>query len=192
MHSIGLLVDELEQILFTSEPMRTLLMETSKLGLADYYIGAGCVAQTVWNYQLGLDLSYGISDYDVVYYNSSDLSVEAELQVFEKLKDSIGEGKVSLDVRNQARVHLWYREYFGYNISPYSSVEDAIDTWPTTATSVGVRLENEELKVYAPFGLDDLFEMIVRANKAQITEEIYKEKICKWRTKWPSLTVIPW
>ena len=82
--------------------------------------------------------------------------------------------------------------YFGYDITPYNSVEEAINTWPTTATSVGVRLVDNKLKVYAPFGLNDLFGMIVRANKAQITEKIYMEKVRKWSAKWPSLKIIPW
>lgn len=57
---------------------------------------------------------------------------------------------------------------------------------------MGVRLENEELEVIAPFGLDDLFGRIVRPNKAQITEEIYRSKWEKWQSRWAGLTVIPW
>jgi hypothetical protein len=99
---------------------------------------------------------------------------------------------IKLDIKNQARVHLWYKDHFGYDIKPFNSIEDAVNTWPTTATSIGVRLENGNFIIYAPFGLNDLFGMIVRANKAQITEEIYLQKVNKWKTKWPALTIIPW
>jgi hypothetical protein len=42
-----------------------------------------------------------------------------------------------IDVKNEARVHLWYKSHFGYDIPPYHSVEEAMDSWPTTATAVG-------------------------------------------------------
>src|ERR1700730_3374080 len=38
-----------------------------------------------------------------------------------------------------ARVHLWYEDRFGYALKPYLSSADAIATFPTTATAVGVR-----------------------------------------------------
>lgn len=185
-------IEQLTGILLHNELMRDVLEKTSELGLANCYIGAGCITQTVWNYQLGFELTHGISDYDVVYYDGSDLSAEAELIFAKRLKNAVNRSNINLDVNNQARVHLWYKEYFGYDISPYRSVEEAINTWPTTATSVGVRIESGKLKVYAPFGLNDLFGLIVRANKAQITKKIYMDKVHKWSAKWPSLKILPW
>ena len=183
---------QLSKILQQNSELYNLIRQADNLGLNHYYVGAGCIAQTVWNYQTGLDLTYGISDVDFVYYDSSDMSADAESEVVKQVEAAVPLYKFKLDINNQARVHIWYKEYFGYNIKPYSSLENAINTWPTTATSVGVRLENNELRVYAPFGLNDLFGMIVRANKAQITEEIYNQKIRKWSAKWPSLTIVPW
>jgi hypothetical protein len=168
------------------------LIKANNLGLKNYYIGAGCVAQTVWNYQMEYELANGISDIDFVYYDNSDLSFEAEKSIIEHIRNKITECPIKLDIKNQARVHLWYKEHFGYDIKPYNSVKDAINTWPTTATSIGIRLEDNILAIYAPFGLNDLFGMIVRANKVQITEEIYLQKVNKWKTKWPLLTIIPW
>lgn len=161
------------------------------LGLKQYYIGAGCIAQTVWNYQSGNDLMYGISDIDFVYFDADDLSSEKEERIAEQIVKLI-DNKIKVDVKNGARVHIWYKSHFGYDIDAYTSIEHAINTWPTTATSVGIRLENDVLNVYAPFGLNDLFGKIIRANKAQITEEIYKSKTDKWLSKWSDLKIIPW
>ncbi|WJV29726.1 nucleotidyltransferase family protein [Rossellomorea sp. AcN35-11] len=98
-----------------------------------------------------------------------------------------------LDVKNQARVHLWYEKKFGFSIKPYESLEEAIDSWPTTATALGVRLERGgSHKIYAPYDLEDLYSMIVRPNKRMITREIYEAKANKWKNKWPMLKVIPW
>ncbi|WP_425388940.1 nucleotidyltransferase family protein [Cytobacillus solani] len=88
---------------------------------------------------------------------------------------------------------MWYEKKFGFSIQPYVSLEDAIHSWPTTATSLGIRKEQSDLfNIYAPFNLDDLFSMIVRPNKRMITREIYENKAIKWHKKWPELTVIPW
>ena len=182
----------LKKIVVLNQPLFDIINKAASIGLQDYYIGAGCVAQSVWNYQMNLELSNGISDIDFVYFDSSDLSVEAENSTIIKVENILNPCPIKLDIKNQARVHLWYKNHFGYDIKPYESLEDAINSWPTTATSIGIRLENNKLKVYAPFGLNDLFGMIIRPNKTQITKEIYMRKVEKWRAKWPALTVIPW
>ena len=89
-------------------------------------------------------------------------------------------------------LHLWYRQRFGYAIEPYTSTEAAIRTWPTTATAVGVRMTRGVPFVFAPFGLQDLFGLVVRANRVQITRAIYERKVARWTRCWPSLTVLPW
>jgi hypothetical protein len=185
-------MEQLKKIIMSNEILKDTLEKAGKMGLKNYYIGAGCIAQTVWNHQMKLELTNGISDIDFVYYDNHDLSLEAEKSIIENINKSFIQCPIILDIKNQARVHLWYKDHFGYDIKPYNSIEDAINKWPTTATSIGVRLENESFKIYAPFGLNDLFCMIVRANKAQITEEIYLQKVNKWKTKWPALTIIPW
>jgi len=182
----------LGQIIAMNEVVYSVIEKAADIGLQNYYIGAGCITQTVWNYQSGFDLTNGISDIDFVYYDNSDLSFEVEDTAIKQIIRETEPCKIRLDIKNQARVHLWYKDRFGYDITPYDSIESAINTWPTTATAVGVRLENGALKVYAPFGLNDLFGMIVKANKAKITEEIYMEKVKKWCAKWSALTVIPW
>jgi hypothetical protein len=191
-NNLQIQINKLENILMSNEILNDVLKEADKMKLKNYFIGAGCIAQTVWNYQMKFDLINGISDIDFVYYDNNDLSLEAENTVVENIKNSFLHCPIKLDIKNQARVHLWYKDHFGYDIKPYNSIEDAINSWPTTATSIGVRLDNKELKIYAPFGLNDLFGMIVRANKTQITENIYLQKVNKWKKKWPSLTIIPW
>lgn len=122
-----------------------------------------------------------------------NLDIESENRVVLQVKQLYSDLGIEIDVKNQARVHLWYKDHFGYSIEPYTSIESAINTWPTTATAIGVRIEkNNEFKVYAPFGLNDMFGKIVRANKAQITKEIYDKKVSSWLSKWSDLMVIPW
>ncbi len=97
-----------------------------------------------------------------------------------------------VDVKNEARVHLWYAEKFGTAQAPYVSAEDAITTFPTTATAIGVQPRADGLHVFAPYGLSDLLGLIVRPNKKQITRSIYEAKVEKWLARWPGLRVVDW
>ena len=184
-------INVLENIVMLNSNLKEILIKSKELNITDYYIGAGCIAQTVWNFLYDNPIDYGISDIDFVYF---DLNLEesAENLMAQRVNTLFSDIKIPIDVKNEARVHLWYENHFGYKIEPYNSLEESINTWPTTATSIGVRIEEDRLRVYAPFGLNDLFGGIVWANKVQITEEIYNNKVNKWHNKWPNLTIIPW
>ncbi|WP_053216094.1 nucleotidyltransferase family protein [Guptibacillus hwajinpoensis] len=185
-------IEILENILNLNENIEKVL-KVSQLEFDHYYVGAGSLVQTVWNYLSGYPISYGISDIDIIYFDDKDLTKEKEEMIELKLASSLSDLPLEIDVKNEARVHLWYKKKFGKDINPYQSLEDAINSWPTTATALGVRREtNGEFKVYAPYGLNDLFSMTVRANKQLISRDIYEEKATKWLNLWPKLTVIPW
>jgi hypothetical protein len=161
------------------------------LNLSGWYLGAGCIAQTIWNLAHGKPPGSDILDYDLVYYDR-DLSEEDERSVAHDARQLVSDLPISLDVTNEARVHVWYPKEFGYRIQPYRSTEDAIKTWPTTATAIGVRSSGRELEVSVPFGTDDLFDLIVRPNRVQITLAIYDAKVTRWLDRWPRLVVLPW
>lgn len=181
------------QAILSQSPVLWEIIETApQLGLAQYYIGAGCICQTVWNRQNGLDPLYGISDIDLAYYDGEDLSYQAEDRVVCRAQALFAHLPVEIDLKNQARVHLWYQDHYGYALAPYPSLEAALATWPTTATAVGVRLHGGVLEVFAPFGLEDLLCQVVRANKVQITQATYLQKCQKWQAKWPGLRVVGW
>jgi hypothetical protein len=183
----------LQKILMQNFAIKTVLDRASGLSLPNWYLGAGCIAQTVWNHYSKRPLLDNISDMDLVYFEDQKLEFEAEDEKVKKVREVFSDIPVPIDLKNQARVHLWYEKHFGYAIKPYRSVEEAIKTWPTTSTAVAVKY-NEEGKfiIYAPFGLDDLLGLTVRPNKTQITEEIYLKKVARWKTCWPDLTIIPW
>lgn len=185
-------IDLLSKILKKNEKLYEVLEKLSEYGLEDYYVAGGCIVQTVWNRLCKKDIDHGIGDIDLVYFDPFDRSAEAENRVAEDILRYLGPCDLELDIKNQARVHLWYRSKFGSDLEPYSSLEQAIGTWETTTTAIGVRIEGGVLKVFAPYGLDDLFDMIFRANKVQVTQEIYEKKVEKWRSRWPEIQVIEW
>ncbi len=193
----------LEAILENSSVIEQILQRTLGLQMPNWYLGAGCIAQTVWNSLHGFELARNIEDYDLAYFDSTDLSEDAEDRRIRKVQSALGGLGVAIDVKNEARVHLWYKKHFGTAIRPYRSIEDAIAPWPTTATSIGVRYgEDGDLMVCAPFGLDDLLSMIIRPNRKQAeyflsecdstSREVYIQKAQKWVRAWPKLSVVPW
>ena len=155
-------------------------------------IGAGALAGLVWNRQTGRPSRHGIKDIDVVYFDPADVSAASEAAREGAVRRALVPSCPPADVKNQARVHLWYEQAFGYPIAPYTSLADALATWPTTATAVGVTVRRGAIEVIAPFGLADLFALRVRANKRQITEPIFAAKAARWQTAWPELDVIDW
>jgi len=121
-------IRQLNKILKLNKDLYDVIEKAGDIGLQNYYIGGGCIAQTVWNYQSGFELTNGISDIDFVYYDSSDLSFKAENETIEKITNIISPHKIKIDIKNQARVYLWYKNHFGYDIKPYDSVESAINS----------------------------------------------------------------
>lgn len=174
-----------------NEALRECLHRFPALNLPAWYLGAGCVAQTIWNLAHGKAPSADILDYDLVYYDR-DLSAEREDRVTREARELVADLHIELDVTNEARVHVWYPARFGYSIQPYQSTEDAIGTWPTTATAIGVRQSGRQLEMWAPFGTDDLFNLVVRPNRVQITPAIYDAKVTRWVARWPSLVALTW
>lgn len=98
------------------------------------------------------------------------------------------------EVTNQATVHTWFEPAFGYPVSPLLSLEDAVASWPEFATYVGLRLrKNDSIDVIAPYGLDDLFAMVIRRNPARVGVDTYRKRIeqKQYRQRWPQVTIMP-
>jgi uncharacterized protein len=185
-------VQALERAVCRNPAALAILERAGDLGLPSWYLGAGGVTHTVWNQLHGFEPTRGIKDYDLVYFDPDDLSDVAEQKTAKSARELFADLGVKLDVTNEARVHLWYAQRFGHSIPAYRSTEHAISTWPTTASSVGVRRDEGDFVVCAPFGLSDLFGMIVRPNKTTITQAIYEAKVNRWSALWPKLSIVPW
>ena len=142
---------------------------------SNYYLAAGSINQTILNYYHQFPLESFIKDLDIVYYDS-DTSYEAEDKIIKELSELLKDIHLEFDIKNEGRVHLWYKEKYQKEIEPYKNIEDAIKRWGTTITCIGIRLENSKLKIYAPYGLNDLFNLTIRPVKYQFQKESYLEK----------------
>ncbi len=162
--------------------------------LPNWYLTASSVCQAVWNRQCGREPADGVSDYDVFYYDDTDLSYEAEDRAVRRALALPGmPANRRIEIRNQARVHLWYADRFGAPCRPLTCTEDGIDQFLTRSMAVGVRRNADgALHVYAVDGLDDLVGLRIRPNVVAGRRELYEEKARSYAARWPALTIDPW
>ena len=182
---------QLEDILRASPSMMTVLTGARELDLPDWLIVSGAVYQRMWNHVTGREPDYGVRDYDVIYFDP-DTSWDAE-DVFIKRAAALFPAPLNdlVEVRNQARVHLWFEDHFGEPYEPLSNSAEALTRFVAPAFGVGVRLETDDsLTIHAPFGLEDVFSMTLRPNPNRPLAKGWVKTTTSARTRWPEVTVV--
>lgn len=179
------------------------LRRAAAMDLPGWYLAAGAITQTVWNVETNRPPEYGIDDYDLVYFNDSDLSWDAEDKEIQRGAHVFSDLPVRVEIRNQARVHLWYAQKFGVPGLQHTSTEGAIQTWLSGTALFGVRLladsdshsdshSDVRWKVFAPWGFADILSLVVRPNPMSGTRALFEKKAARWQGLWPELTILPW
>jgi hypothetical protein len=184
--------DEFVDLAFRNPVVAEVLARAEGLDLPGWYLTSGCLFQTVWNLLDGHEPTRGILDYDLFYFDDRDLSWDAEDEVITRATEAFRGCGGEVEVRNEARVHLWYEDKFGVPCPPHTSTESAIDCFAATACCVGLRTVDGEVVVYAPFGFDDLFGFVLRPNRRLAPRSVYEAKAARWKELWPRLTVLDW
>jgi hypothetical protein len=169
------------------------LERAPSLGVSDWWLTAGVLFQSVWNGLTGRDPGAGVRDADL-FYVDPDTSWEAEDAVIRRGAALFADLPVPVEIRNQARVHLWYAERFGVPAAaPFRDCRAAIDAFAAVCCSYGVTAGADGRPVvYAPYGYADLFGMVVRPGGGPAPRDVYEGKAARWRSEWPQLTVLPW
>lgn len=165
-----------------------ILRRWSQLGLPDAWLSGSLLAQAWWNACFDLPPLHGIADADIIYHDAADLSEAGEAAAAAYVAQLFADLPVRFDVKNQARVHLWYPDRFGIAIPPYRSALQATTTYPTTVSAVAI----SDVALSAPFGLDDFLAPVVRANATLIDRSVYEAKTQRWAACWPDLAILPW
>jgi len=158
----------------------------AELALPDGWLVAGCLFQTVWNLQAGRPPESGIKDYDLFYFDATDLSADAERAVQARVDTVLGDLGIALEAINQARVHLWYEAEFGYPYAPLGSSRDGIARFLVPCTCVGVRPDD----THAPYGLETLYRGELAMNPLVPHRELFAAKVASYRARWPALRLV--
>jgi hypothetical protein len=167
------------------------VMETARiLALPDWLIFSGAIYQRVFNHLTGRDPDYGIKDYDFAYFDASDISYDAEDGVIRRVAAAFEPPlREMVEVRNQARVHVWFEGKFGEPYAPLSCSAEALERFVSPVNAVGVRLDLDgKMVIAAPFGLEDLFAMQLRPNPIRGTSG-FQRIVAEMRSRWPELSV---
>ncbi|MEE3343402.1 MAG: nucleotidyltransferase family protein [Bacilli bacterium] len=166
-----------------------------KLNLPNFYIAAGSIFQTIWNYYDNKPINNGIKDIDIIYYDSNNLSKEYEQDLQDRIKYHFDKLNINykFDVDNEARMHLWKKENENKNIDQYKNSEDAISKWIATIHAIGLTRDKDGLKIYAPYGLSDIYSRTIRPIKHKDnSKELYNKKIESWSKRFDNLNIIKW
>ena len=186
------LAGRFDAILRGSPRLMRVLTLARELNLPDWRIVSGAVYQTVWNALTGRERDYGIKDFDLFYFDSADLSYEAEDVVIRAAATAFPPDLSPLvEVRNQARVHLWFEDHFGEPYSPLACTDEAIARFVAPTFAVGVRLDRDgRIDIAAPFGLDDVFAMRIQPNPRRPLARGWSKVTESAKARWPELTIV--
>jgi uncharacterized protein len=168
---------------------RAILDAWDELELNDGWLVAGCLFQTVWNLRAGRAPEAGIKDYDIFYFDAGDLSGAAEAAVQARVERVLGSLRAPIEVKNQARVHLWYEVHFGHAYLQLASAKEGIDRFLIPSTCVGVRRTGTGFEVHAPNGLAALYEGLLTPNPLTPHRPLFRDKAASYRSRWEWLQV---
>lgn len=167
------------------QQMMTILNVIADLGLKDSWLAAGAVRNYIWNSLSGRQGFDRDTDLDVVFYDP-EISYQETLNRERRLKESYPD--YPWELKNQVFMHVHNPDTAGYE-----SARDAISKYPETATAVALRLIDDELELFAPYGLDVIsrFEIhptpYFKASDKRMA--VYNERMARknWSKKWPQI-----
>lgn len=182
--------DALFEIVRASPVLMQVFRRAREMNLPDWWVVSGAIYNQVWNHLSGRKDMYGVNDVDLFYFDA-DTSYEAEDRV---IAGAVGFPRVPpIEIRNQARVHLWYEAHFGEAYTPLRDCCEAIDRFACRTHCVGLRLRSDgEFDLYAPFGLDDIFGFRVVPNPTRNNRETHERKGARQKAMWSELEIVPW
>ncbi|MGO2617480.1 MAG: nucleotidyltransferase family protein [Lactococcus cremoris] len=180
---------ELLDILTKNSDLMMILDEISELKLSNWYVAAGSVFQSVWNY---LDKNYlmtNVHDIDLVYFDDQ-ISFIDSISNDKQLEKSLSEKfPYRFDVHNEAYMHLWQNS----KKIPYENTENAIERWIATVHAIGISGNSDQFTIFAPYGIEDIFTKTIRPiYHKDNNQELYENKVAKWQERFSDLNIIKW
>ncbi len=181
----------LTDIVRTCTPLMHAFQQARALHLPDWWIVSGAIYNQVWNHLTDKPDLYGVKDIDLFYFDA-DTSYAAEDHAIRRAADHFT-GPIPVEVRNQARVHLWYKDHFGQDYDPLRKTTDGIDNFACKTHAVGMRLKaDDSFDIYAPFGLNDIFSFRLVPHTQRNNRATHEAKAKRQMALWPELNFVPW
>lgn len=175
------------RLIISDDWMMHVLHTTRSLGLPDWCVCAGFIRSKVWDHLHGFERTR-LPDVDMVYFDPNHINESAEKE-YERILLGL-DASVPWSVKNQARMHTKNEHV------PYTSTADGLSNFPEVCTAIGAYLDlNGQVKLVAPYGVDDLVNLIVRPTPFFISQDkrdIYEQRITSkgWNARWHRLQII--
>ena len=185
--------DKLTDILRDNGTVMNILHIAREAHLPNWYVGAGVIRNAVWDSLHDKPGASPIRDIDCIYYSVEDID---EVPIKKYLASQLP--GVDWDIKNSRHVHEWYKVAKGIDRPQLTSTEDDIRQWPEIATCIGVRLlEDDTFHICAPYGLDDLMDMVWGPNlhdtyrPQELTMRYFNERTTSKKVleRWPMVQV---
>lgn len=172
-------------------PLMAVFKQARDLNLPDWWIVSGAIYNQVWNHLTGKPDLYGVKDIDLFYFDP-ETSYDAEDRIIQKGAIHF-KATLPVEIRNQARVHLWYKDHFGQDYAPLAQSTDGIDNFACKTHAVGMRLNpDDSFEIYAPFGLNDIFGFRLVPHAKRDNRATHEAKGHRQKKLWPELRFVPW
>lgn len=182
----------LEAIIRGEPTLMRVLTTISDLNIPDAWLVSGAIYNCVWNRLTDRPALHGVNDIDVIYFDT-DLSWEAEDRVIKAIDQALDRLPVPVQPRNQARVHLWFEQKFGFPFAPLGSARESLLRYASKTHAVAAQLDADGgLTIDAPFGLEDMFAFRVTPNPVGDNRLTHETKGARIRSMWPEVTIVPW
>ncbi|MDO6565734.1 nucleotidyltransferase family protein [Alteromonas sp. 1_MG-2023] len=153
------------------------------LNLPQGYLAAGFLRNAIWDDIHGYGKATPLNDIDVIYFNPSDTSKQADKNIEQMLAAKVP--SACWQVKNQARMHL----HHGHKA--YKDCEDAISYWIEKETCVAIRCSahGNEFDILAPYGLVNNFVGTISINPRYPRAEVFTQRVVSkgWMDTWPKL-----
>ena len=173
------------QAILREDTLRWSILEcVHALDLPDCWIGAGFVRNATWDHLHGRPPRPPSGDVDVVWHDPGRMDPAEDARLEARLRAMVP--AVEWSVKNQARMHRRNGD------APYGGTVEAMRHWPETATAVAARRTDQGgCEIAAPFGLDDLFNLVLRPTPRFEggKRPIYLDRVevKGWLRSWPLL-----
>ena len=166
--------------------MMTILTIIRDLDLKDSWLAAGSVRNFIWNLLSDKSPFDSETEVDVIFFDP-DVSYEETVSLENKLREDFPQ--YQWELKNQVYMHL-----HSPHTVPYTSSCDAMSKYPERCTAVGLRLNEDSIELFTPYGLEDIMNFQVSPTPHFIENEdrmkLYQERLSKknWQEKWENLT----
>ena len=185
--------EALEDIIRDAPLLMEVLRGMREIDLPEWWIASGSIYNSVWSHLTNRPLKTGIKDFDVIYFDDSDLSYEAEDKQISLVDEKFRGISIPIELRNQARTHIWYPGRFGRPYEALKSAAESLERYASKTHAVAVRLEaDDSMTIFAPFGLDYMFSFQMVPNHVLENQDTHETKGARAKAIWPELEVLPW